>query len=272
MLPLASTQEPMSTDEFKRAVNQGLSAFIKLPRAGYAVIMEGDFPGDLDSLTIDLNGAIADPSKRPEPPSFRSGSRPAFIARKFHLHALPLRVGIAPLDFELSAEQMKFDYRSETSGKLWLVPNAEQPANAGRVHLSLKQRDLQEMLLSGIAPAAKEYGVGIEDVQLKLDQRGPRKIRAELQASAKKFMMKAAVHLGATVEIDDELNATVSELNAGSEGMIGTMVSTLIGPKLQQYNGHKVSLAAASLGGLRLRDLQIRITDSIQIDAQFGTG
>lgn len=272
MLPLASSQEPKNNDELIRALNTGLSTFVKLPRAGYAVVIEGEVPADLQSLTIDLNGAIADPAHRPDPPSFRAGSKPAFSASNFRLQALPLRVGSSPLDFELTAEQMRFDYRTDNTGKLWLVPNAERPASSGEVRLSVRQKDLQEMLLSGIVPAAKEHGVSIEDVQLKLQQLGPRKIRAELQAAAKKFMMKASVQLGGTVDIDNELNATVSDLHAGSEGMIGTMVSSLVQPRLKQYEGRKFSLAAASLGGLRLRDLQVNVTDNIKISAAFGEG
>jgi hypothetical protein len=47
-------------------------------------------------------------------------------------------------------------------------------------------------------------------------------------------------------------------------------VSSLVQPRLKQYEGHRFALGGTSMAGLKLRDLQIAVADEIRIDAQFG--
>jgi hypothetical protein len=138
------------------------------------------------------------------------------------------------------------------------------------VQASISTADLQALLLEGAKLAAGQQGVTIQDLQLDLSPKGPRSIAASVRVKAKKMFMSGIILLRGQLDIDDQLNATVSKLVCTGEGMVGSAAAGFLQKKLDSYEGMSIPLMAFSLGDVTLRDLQIKVNGAIQVTAAFG--
>jgi hypothetical protein len=97
-------------------------------------------------------------------------------------------------------------------------------------------------------------------------------VAVEVRVKAKKMIMSGVINVKGRLDLDDELNATVSGLSASGEGVIGTMASGFLQNKLKAYEGKKFPLMAFSLGDTTLRDLNISAKGAnLQVSASFGS-
>src|SRR4029079_16222188 len=117
---------------------------------------------------------------------------------------------------------------------------------------------------------AKQQGVTVQDLSVNLTSEGDRSVEAEVRVKAKKLMMSGVIHVRGKLDVDDELNATVSDLSCKGEGVVGSMAAGLIQGKLQEYNGRRIPLMAFSLGDVSLRDLKIDTKGGLHVTAKFG--
>jgi len=85
------------------------------------------------------------------------------------------------------------------------------------------------------------------------------------------MLVSSTLDLHGELEIDDELNATVRNLQASGEGVIATMVSKVVQSKLKPYEGKTFPLVTFSLGDITLRDLKINVKKDVQVSAKFGS-
>jgi hypothetical protein len=84
------------------------------------------------------------------------------------------------------------------------------------------------------------------------------------------MIMSGTVTLRGRASIDDDLTATLSNLAATGDGMIGNLAAGLIQSKLQPHEGKRIPLMTFSLGEVTLRDLQITTTPTLHLSATFG--
>ena len=84
------------------------------------------------------------------------------------------------------------------------------------------------------------------------------------------MLIKGVIHIQGKLDIDEELNATISNLSAKGEGAIGNLVSGIVQSKLKQYEGRSVPLMTFSLGDVALRDLKIAVKNNVEVTARFG--
>jgi hypothetical protein len=119
--------------------------------------------------------------------------------------------------------------------------------------------------------AAKEQGIKIEGLDLTLASAGPRSLAVDARVKAKKMMVSGVIHIKGKVDVDDEMNATVSGLECKGEGMVGTMVAGVVQGKLKPYEGKVFPLMTFSLGDVALRDLKIDVKNTVKVSADFGS-
>lgn len=271
MLPLMNTTKPETHHELANALGHGFAALMKIPRGTYPAILEGTqhWP-TVDLLRIDLDGALLDPHKPPPHPHFQGHRPQAILARKFTFHALPLRVGPSPVHVEVAAEEMLFEYAADSKHHLWMLPAEENTCRNGTVDVRVKQNDLRELISYIAAPYAKAHGVTLEELTLHLDPLGPTSFQVKSHMIAKKMMMRARMQLEGKVSINETLVLTLGDLHAYGEGMLGSMVSGVLEPKLRALEGKQVKLGAMALGNLHLRDLKIEAGQNLHITGSFG--
>jgi len=269
MFPLNTAQLPARKEDLANLLSNGASTFLRIPTGAYPFKLEGELP-EIDGFEVDLDGASLDPSQRPPVPHLTGPESPAFTCRSFNLHAQPLRIGPTPVQVKVEAKSMSFAYRKTQQGSYWLVPSEQQQAADGHVHFQMKQSGIQDVFMTVAAPLSKKYGVTIEDVEVRLEQIGPRSLRAAVHAIGKKFVMRAKLAVMGRLDVDDQLNARISELQASGEGFLGGIVSNLLEPKIAQLNGTTFPLAGLGLGTLQLHHLELAVGTDVVLQAKFG--
>jgi hypothetical protein len=74
------------------------------------------------------------------------------------------------------------------------------------------------------------------------------------------------------VDIDDNLNGRITHLSCSGDQLLGPLISAVVNPALQRYEGRTRPLVGFAWGNLRLRDLRLWSDEKtgIGIAAKFG--
>jgi hypothetical protein len=270
MFPLAGKDFPTSSEPLAESITAALSGvFLFKGDKRDVVIIEGgeSFPS-LNGITINLDGATVRASKPPPKPVGTGNRQPGPRVEQFQLSAAPIQYEQARLNLKLTAAGLLLDFDRDKSGRPLLVLTA---ARSGTVDARIAKTDIETLLKEAAAGAAKQQGIKIEHLELDLQEAGPRAIAASVRVKAKKLMMTGVLHLTGRLDIDDALNATVSNLDCQGEGMIGAAAAGIVKKKLTPYEGTTVPLMAFSLGDVALRDLKIDLKNDLHVTAAFGS-
>lgn len=263
MLPLAGPPLPDSAESLASALREGLA---RHGTAAREIAVGGGAWPELETLRIDFTGLALTREQR-LPLAESTGERGIAVA-EFSLIAAPLQFENAPVDLSLRATQAAFTFSKSASGEPMLALT-----DAARGELALEiRRDAMETLLHGLATqAAGAHGVDVKKTRVELAARSPRELVFRAEVTAKMFIATATVTLDGELGVNDQLNARLSNLRFGGEGMIASAAGGFIRPALAKLDGRTFSLMALSLGSIRLRDLQLRGGDSLRLTAQFGS-
>jgi hypothetical protein len=268
MFPLSGKKFPTSAEELDEAITTALTGVFEVDgdEADIVVIEGGKFPS-LKTVTIDLDNATVSASKPPPKPIGTGKRQPGPTVDKLELTASPIRYEQAKLNLKVTASGLQFDFDRDKKGNPLLVLT---DAKGGKVDARISKDDIEALLTEAAGVAAKQQGIKIQDLELDLKKAGPRAVAADVRITAKKLMMTGTIHITGRLDIDDELNATVSELDCEGEGMIGTAAAGIVKKKLKPYDGVTVPLMAFSLGDVALRDLKIDLKKDLHVTAAFG--
>jgi hypothetical protein len=270
MFPLSGKKFPTSSEELDEAITAALTdVFTVDGDETDVVIIEGggEFPA-LKTVTIDLDGASVTASKPPPKPIGTGKRQPGPKVDKLQLSAAPIRYEQAKLNLKLTASGLQFEFDRDKKGNPLLVLT---DAKSGKVDARIGKDDIESLLTEAAGIAAKQQGIKIQDLELDLKKAGPLAVAADVRVTAKKLMMTGTIHITGRLDIDDELNATVSDLDCNGEGMIGTAAAGIVKKKLAPYDGTTVPLMAFSLGDVALRDLKIDLKKDLHVTAAFGS-
>jgi hypothetical protein len=143
-------------------------------------------------------------------------------------------------------------------------------ATDGEVEVSAEQQAIETAIATVATHEAGKHGVVIDQVQLAVRPRGERGIDAEVQLRAKKLFFATTIKITAKLDLDEQLNATVSGLACHGDGAIGAMACGFLQPHLEKIDGRSFSLMALPLGEIRLRDVRIATGPTLAVTAEFG--
>ncbi len=268
MFPLSGKSFPKSADELTSAIADALADVFTLADGQDVVTTAGGkFPA-VKTVKVNLDGATVSATE-PPPKPLAVGKREAGVTvEKLDVSAQPIRYENAQLNLKVSGNGLTFDFgRDEDKRPLLVLTDADR----GKVEAKIDKADVQALLLAAATAGAKEQGVTIQDLRVDLESDGPRSVAAAVRIKAKKLMMSGTIHVTGRLDIDDDLNATLSNLTCKGEGMVGSVAAGMIGKHIQPYDGATVSLMAFSLGDVKLRDLKITVGEAVQVTAAFGT-
>jgi hypothetical protein len=267
VFPLAGKTFPKSADELEAAIRDALADVLTLPKPQSAVAVDAPKYPDVKKLTVNLDGAsvgATEPPPKPKPAGKRElGVRVARLDVSGH----PIKYENSTLDMSLTAKDVTFEFARDKKGNpLAVLADAAE----GSVEAKISKADIKAIAMSAGGAAAKQQGVTLQDVDIDLKSQGPRSVAAEVRVKAKKMVMSGVLRVRGKLDVDDELNATVSDLSCEGEGVIGTMAAGVVQGYLKRYNGKEISLLAFSLGDVTLRDLKIDAKDGLHVTAKFG--
>ena len=194
-------------------------------------------------------------------------AQPARPFEQLEIAGHPIQYGQNQLDLSLDARGVKFDYGRDKKGQPLLVL---ADAKEGHVEAKISQSDIESLARAAAEVAARQQGIRIVGLDLSLTSRGPRSLAVDARVKAKKMLVSGVIHVKGKVEVDDEMNATVSGLECKGEGVVGTMVAGVVQGKLKPFDGKVFPLMTFSLGDVALRDLKIEVKSAVRVTADFG--
>ena len=267
MFLLRTGSLPPTVDAFREALEHSLRELVR-PISRPRVFVAGDNYPRLSEIRIDLSGPmIAD--QFPSPPQVPPANvQPVLEADGLEISAAPIVFQGAPIQFQCTAQKVKFAEANNDSGDVLLLL---QHADSGKLDLSIGLRDLEQLVQAIVAPLARKQGIVMEDLRLHLSSQNERSLGAELRVRARKLFLNTQVCLTGNLEIDDQLNARLYGLDCAGEGTLGTLACGFLFPHLEQVEQKKFSLLSVPLSEVKLRDVRITIGNQLQVKAEFGS-
>lgn len=268
MFPLAGKGFPKTAAELVEAINGALGQVLTLAKKGNGATAEGGAYPSIKKLKINLNDAAVSAAEPPPKPEAKGKRERGIEVDQLEVVGKPIKYEQNKLDLELKASGVRFDFGRDKTGQPLLVL---ADAKEGHVQAKMSKDDIASLARAAAEMAAKPQGIRIEGLDLTLTSEGKRSLAADVRVKAKKMMVSGVIHITGRVDIDDEMNATVSKLDCDGEGMIGSMASGLVKAKLKPYEGKTFPLMTFSLGDVTLRDLKIDVKSAVQVTAAFGS-
>jgi hypothetical protein len=266
MFPLAGKTFPQDAEELASAIRDALTEVISIPKPDAAVKIDGNGFPRLKQVKVNLTGAQVSAKEPPPKPKPTGKRQPGVRVGSLEVVGKPIRYEQNKLDLSLRARDLAFDFARDKAGQPLLVLTS---ARDGHVEAKISKADVESLLLTFARELASQHKVEVKSLKLDLTSDGQRSLAADVRITATK-VVTSTVHLTARVDIDDELNATISNLGAGGEGIIGKLVANLVQKKIKVHEGEVIPLMTFSLGDVTLHDLKISVTDDVQVSAEFG--
>ncbi len=264
MLPLHSATFPATAAELKALLNRSVQELFE--GAPDAVAVEDLAYPELRALTLTLDGASLRPNP-PRPPALAGATSPALTAESLQLAAAPLRLGPVGLQVRLAAEDVALHQGRDAAGEIMLVL---QSAKNGTVEISAPATEVEQAIAALAKAEAGKHGVTIEEVKLHARSRDERSVDAEVQVLARKLFFRTTVRIRARLELDDDLNARLSEVSCEGEGAIGSVACGVLEPHVRKLDGRVFPLMALPLGEIKLREVRLAAGDQLRVSAEFG--
>lgn len=269
MFPLAGKKFPHSVEELESSINKALSQVFDLRKKQAAgAEVKGAELSHVKLVAVDLDDAAVSAREPPPKPVGIGKREPGPHVDKLELSGRPIRYDQAALDLKLSATGLKFEFDRDKQGNPLLVLS---DARTGKVDAKISRDDLEALLTAAATAAAKKQGVSIQDLKLNLKSAGKRSVTADVLVTARKMIMTGVIRITGRLDIDDDLNATVSDLDCVGEGIVGSAAAGFLQSKIREYDGTTIPLMAFSLGDLTLRDLKIDVKRDLHVTAAFGS-
>jgi hypothetical protein len=265
MIPLAANKLPSSRDELARAIDQALRRYVN--KSGPMVEVRSRVFPYLDQITINLDGARFDAAP-PAPPPLAGENKPAFEAALIKLSAQNITLRGVPANVQIHAHDVVLQKTDDANGQAVLSP---QKVRDGHLTIAAAQMDLEQALANFIDREALPHGINIEQVRLAVRERGRRSLAAEVRVQARKLFLRAKIDIYARLDIDDVFVARLSQLRCKSRGAVGTRACSILQPHLDRFEGKGFPLKSLPLGGSELRDLRLAVTDTVEINLDFGS-
>ncbi|HSH38854.1 MAG TPA: hypothetical protein VK993_08715 [Chthoniobacterales bacterium] len=264
MFPLYSKKFPENAVDLAVLLNDSVKR-VFANAANPVVIRDKAYPA-LSEIRITLNGAELR-SNPPPPPKVRGNSLDGLRVDDLHIDAAGLLLGPATADLRLGARDVRLNQAKDANGEAMLML---QGAADGVVEITAAAKDIEAAIAALAKSEAGKHGVQIDQVRLTVKPRGERSVDGQVQLRAKKLFFSTVITISAKLDLDHELNASVSGLKCHGEGAIGALGCGFLEPHLNALNGRTFPLMALPLGEVRLRDVRIAATDRITVSAEFG--
>jgi hypothetical protein len=221
----------------------------------------------VERIAINLDRAQLRPNP-PTPPAVQGESTAGLELQSLTMDAADLSLGPVTADLHLTASDVRLDQALDSNAEIVLLLRS---AADGAIEISTNKSALEEAIAAVAKLEAGKQGVTVEEATLSIRERGPRSISAEVQIKARKLFFATVVRIGANLDINEELEATVSGLSCNGDGAIGSLACGVLSPHLQKLEGRTFPLMALPLGEIRLRDVRLSAGEKITVRAEFGS-
>ncbi len=269
VFPLADGPLPKSRQELNDSLNGGWhKALEHLADDDSVVFSDGEHFPYLSSLKMQLSSGRMDVTKD------NKGSKPngrvqgQIDVKDFELDGSPLLCDRAKLNLHLTANRARLDVeRNERGEPVLMLADAKN----ARLDFQATRADLERIALVSARAAAKKYGVSVEKIDFKLEGDSlSHSLFLDMHISTKVGFIPAGMRFQAHVEIDDQMNAKLTNLKCDGDEALGPLIVGIIRPGLEKYEGRSKPIFSFPTGQLKLRDIRITSGEELKLAATFG--
>src|SRR5688572_22343438 len=144
VFPLDRDGIPRTGGQLAASMLGGWKNVFKLPNPSAAIDIAGGRYPAVESMTIDLTGAVSDADRKPTPVPDPRPSRKSLSVERFTMVAEPLVSGKAKVNMLVTGRGVRFDVQHDRQGRpLLMLADARE----GTLHFDLTHEDLERLLL-----------------------------------------------------------------------------------------------------------------------------
>lgn len=267
ILPLSAPEVPRTGGQLVESLLNAWKAGLKLPAPERAVTIVGGRYPSVREMRVDLSGArVMDGKSRPQVGDLRPTTR-SLAVEHFALVAEDFATEKSRANLQVTADGVKLDLQKDRRGTPVLVMT---DADEGTLHFDTAVADMERLMLSAARASAGRRGVYVRDLKLYFRTAGPRSLYAEMYVTTLVGFVPAGLRFTARVDVDEAMNARLSDLAADGDELLGPVVVAFIRPQLKKFDGQTKPLVGFPNKAVRLKDVQITAGDRITLDAVFG--
>ena len=264
--PLGQGRMPQDSRELAVALNEGWRKNITLPDPDKAVTIEGGEYPSIDNFKIDFtDGRLrpANPKDKKEKIDLNNRVEKNLQVSHLVVCGQPVMLRDAKLNMKLVADGAQLDMERDRHGRpVMLLAQAK----SGTLDFNVTpQADAEALLLQNAREMAVPYGVSIDKLELAVIPETPRSVKASLYLETKVALIPAGMLFQAHVTIDDAMNAHISGLTCEGDEALGPLIVHFLRPSLARYNDRTRPLVAFPTKNMRLRDVAVRVDDSLHL-------
>ena len=269
LFPMTKAIPPQTPEMLASSMEQAWGTRLDVPEGSDLVRIEGaeSYP-HVGAMTIDLSDVSVPTKSKERKLKPRGAPVGAVHVDSLELVARPLLVQQAKLVIGMTASDAKFEIRRDKKGHPML---ALAGAEDGRVSLEVSRKDIDRLLLQSARESAGKYGVSVDSTKLKLAMIDGKSLRVDLKVNLRvAAVLPAGLRFKARMDLDDQLNGKITRLSCEGDQLLGPLISGVINPALEKYEGKKRPLVGFAFGKMKLKDLQIDVEDGFKLEAAFG--
>lgn len=274
MIPLGTGDIPATGEALSQRVSDAITTLLQSQGSTSPRIQaEMESVENITNLTVDLSGTKSAATTARKPASLTKLGD--VTLGKLSVGGNPVEVHGAPVQLDISVQNLPMEWSRDDHSDLWLVP-ADRPSTdgetTGSMEISCAVNAIEKALHRVATDLADSNGARLKDIRLRVESAGPRSLVVGADVAASKFMMTAKVRAIAEINLDDDMNLQIRSLDVTGDGAAGNMVANLFSDKIAQWRGREIPLAQYMFAGAVLEDVHFEVTDQIKIAARFGSG
>ncbi|SKC78306.1 hypothetical protein [Krasilnikoviella flava] len=252
-----------------RAAGPGVAG---LDRARIAADLDGT---DVASLEVDLTG-VAFGAQQKAPGAVWSpasvAARAEGTVRRLRVDAHPLTAVDLPVDVTAEAEGLRFAWVEGSDGQVGF--EAVEPDDAhpviGDARVAVSRAGLVATVHGLLAVSLQSQGITLSDLDVQVDQHGPRAAGLRIEAKIRKGFLSAGVSATASASVDAAMVLTVGDVHISSGNpLVAAMLGAVRG-RVEAAAHRRVDLAAALPPGVRLVDVRLDVGEELVVSARLG--
>lgn len=264
---LAAPAMPQTPQELAAALSRGCGQSMILPDADNAVAIDAAQYPAINSLTIDLSDGRFRSTKK-DKINVNNKIEHDLRVRHLEVKGQPLLLQHSQVNMKLVADEAQVALERDMHGRPVMVL---ADARSGTLNFDVRVADAEAILLRTARDAASKYGISIERMSLKVVPETPRSVQAQVHVMTVVGFIPAGMIFRAHVTVDDGMNARLSGLTVDGDEALGPLIVNFLRPGLEQYNNVRRPLVGFPAGNVRLRDIAVRVDDSLHLTAAFGS-
>lgn len=267
IMPLSSPAVPATGPLLIDSLVTAWKAGLKLPDPAAVVSLTGGTYPAVGDMKVNLSGAsVLSGKDRPQVGALVPTTQQV-TAGQLSMVADPIETFGAKLHTRVSATGVTLSLQKDKAGSPILLMT---DAADGVLDFDASTADLEKLTLAMAKAGGAKRAIRVRDVKLKFEQLGQRSLRVEMYVGAVVGFVPAGLRFTARVDVDEAMNATLSDLTVDGDDVLGPLVVPFVRPQFQKLNGKTRPLLGFPNPATKLKDVRIIVGPRVMLKAAFG--